>query len=129
MHSFYISTFINDSTVNCDCTYNFTRMGISDVKDIFENVWNIGKVSDIDYIHNKSRDQSIQNDYGVIVYIDEQNLFRGSSYIIDLLEHNEYTKNKFQIYGDDIENGSGPYLEIELCTSDMLYGMSSKYNK
>ena len=46
---------------------------------------------------------------------------------MDLLEYNECSKHKFYIYGD-IENSSGPYLEVELCSSDMLYTMSSKYN-
>jgi hypothetical protein len=129
MYAIYIENFINDSTNDCDCTYyNFSRMGISDIKDIFENVWNIGKVKDIDDIETQSADKSTPTKHGVIVYIESNDLYNGSSSIIDLLEQGECSKRRFYIYGDDIENGSGPYLEVELCTPDMLYAMSSTSN-
>jgi hypothetical protein len=123
MFSFYIENFINDSTKDCNCTYNFGRMGIRYLKEIFQDVWKIGKVNDIDYITT----QSTETQYGAIVYIEEDDIFNNSRYIMDLLEYNECSKRKFYIYGD-IENSSGPYLEVELCTSDMLYAMSSKHN-
>lgn len=133
MYAIYINNFINDSTKNCgDYIYDFNRMCNQDIKDIFEKVWNIGKVSDIDIITTQYNDTSIPYSYGAIVYIESKDLYNGSSSIIDLLEYDEMVdsaesaKHKFYLHGDQLENGSGLYLEVELCTSDMLYAMSSK---
>ena len=61
-HSIYISSLIIDDIGEIPIHYNidFNRVTMSDIKYIFEKVWEIGKVKEIETIKTYTRDNKIK---------------------------------------------------------------------
>jgi len=105
------------------------RIGIRDMKKIFEQIWSVGEIKDI----NKDIEfiKHIQNgkltNISVIVHIEESNLYVDSligSQIINKLSSMNSEMSKFWISTDNIHLGHGPYFEMQLMDEQMLYALS-----
>ena len=132
-HSIYISSLIIDDIGEIPIHYNidFNRVTMSDIKYIFEKVWEIGKVKEIETIKTYTRDNQIK--LSSIVHSEIRDLYNSvfGKQIIDNLVYDRMDgnckKTKYWICRENILLGEGPYFEIELMDEVMLYGLSRYY--